>query len=122
MRLNEVHFDTGRPVDGYGPGFFRIGGTVIEGAVLVTPDSASSWGGLADAAALLALAPSVDVIFIGMGAEIAPLPRNLRDRLEAEGLGVEIMSSAAACRSYNVTLSEGRRVAAALLPVGQASS
>jgi uncharacterized protein len=33
------------------------------------------------------------------------------------GLGVEVMSSPAACRTYNVLLSEGRRVALALLPV-----
>lgn len=121
MRLNEVDYGAGKPVEGYGPAFFRVGGAVIEGAALVTPDGAAPWGGLDDAAALLALAGRIDVIFIGMGAEIAPLPRGLRERLEARGLGIEIMSSPAACRSYNVTLSEGRRVAAALLPVGQAS-
>ena len=32
-------------------------------------------------------------------------------------LGVEVMSSPAACRSYNVLLAEGRRVALAVLPV-----
>ena len=37
--------------------------------------------------------------------------------LEALGLGVEVMSSPAACRTYNVLLSEGRRVALALIPV-----
>ena len=31
MRLNEVVFNDAKPVEGYGPGFFRIGGTVIEG-------------------------------------------------------------------------------------------
>lgn len=118
MRLNEVDFDGGKPVDGYGPNFFRVDGTVHEGPTLVTPDGAGPWGGLADEAALLALCGKVDVIFVGMGPEIAALPAGLRGRLEAEGLGVEIMSSAAACRSYNVTLSEGRRVAAALLPAG----
>nr|MCU0854979.1 Mth938-like domain-containing protein [Paracoccaceae bacterium] len=33
------------------------------------------------------------------------------------GMGVEAMASPAACRTYNVLLSEGRRVALALLPV-----
>jgi len=37
--------------------------------------------------------------------------------LEAAGLGVETMASPAACRTYNVLLSEGRRIALALLPV-----
>lgn len=117
MKLSEVQFGPLLPVDGYGPGFFRIAGMVLNGPVLVRPDGAGGWGGLADQAALLALAGQVDVIFCGMGAEIAPLPRPLREALEAEGLGVEVMATPAACRTYNVCLAEGRRVAAALLPV-----
>jgi len=37
--------------------------------------------------------------------------------LEQAGIGVESMASPAACRTYNVLLSEGRRVAVALIPV-----
>jgi hypothetical protein len=37
MRITEVEFGTGTPIDGYGPGFFRVGGTVQTGAVLVLP-------------------------------------------------------------------------------------
>jgi uncharacterized protein len=37
--------------------------------------------------------------------------------LEEAGMGVEAMASPAACRTYNVLLAEGRRVALALLPV-----
>ena len=57
------------------------------------------------------------MIFIGTGAEIAHIPAGLRSRSEDAGMGVETMSSPAACRTYNVLLSEGRRVAAAVLPV-----
>jgi len=117
MKLTEVQFGNLMPVDGYGPGMFRVGGQVRTGAVLVLPDRVQPWGGLDDVAPLLALVGSVDVIFCGMGSEIAHLPRALRDRLEASGLGVEVMNTPAACRTYNVCLSEGRRVAAALLPV-----
>ena len=60
----------------------------------------------------------IDVLLLGMGAAIAPVPRGFRDALEAAGIGVEPMSSPAACRTYNVLLGEGRRIAAALLPVG----
>jgi len=52
-----------------------------------------------------------------MGPAIAPLPRPFREALEEAGIGVEPMSSPAACRTYNVLLGEGRRIAAALLPV-----
>ncbi len=43
-------------IEGYGPGFFRIGGQVIHGACLITPWDAGPWGGVADLAAPLALA------------------------------------------------------------------
>ncbi|WP_102226694.1 Mth938-like domain-containing protein [Acidimangrovimonas sediminis] len=118
MRLNEVDFGNATPVDGYGPGFFRVGGELHHGAVLVRPGATTAWGGLEDAEALLALAGEIDVIFVGMGPEIAPLPGDLRRQIEAAGMGVEVMASHTAAHSYNVTLAEGRRVACALLPVG----
>ena len=112
-----TEFEGAVPVDGYGPGFFRVGGTVHHGAILVTPAGVTPWGGLDDRAALLALAGSVDVLFIGMGADLAFPPRDLTAALEAAMVMPEPMSSPSAARSYNVTLSEGRRVACALLPL-----
>lgn len=117
MRLTEITYTEAQPVEGYGPGFFRIGGQVLRGACIITPWDAGGWGGLEDAAALLALAGKVDVLFLGMGAEIAHAPVALRRTLEDAGIGVEVMSSPAACRTYNVLLSEGRRIALAVLPV-----
>jgi len=117
MRLNEVTFDDSRPVDGYGPGFFRIGGEVVQGAVIILPSGITGWGGFEDQARLLEKAGEIDVLFVGTGAEIAQIPRDLRQALEGAGLGVEIAASPAACRTYNVLLSEGRRVGLAALPV-----
>lgn len=117
MQLNEVTFAEATPIDGYGPGFFRVGGQKVEGAAIVTETGARGWAGLHDAQPLLDLVGDVDVIFIGTGPEIAHIPGGLRGQLEEAGLGVETMSSPAACRTYNVLLSEGRRVAAAVLPV-----
>ena len=117
MRLNEITYGDAAPIDGYGPGFFRVGGQVHEGAVAVLPRGTRGWGGLEDAETLLAVAGDLDVLFVGTGAEVAHIPAALRDRLEGAGLAVEAMASPAACRTYNVLLSEGRRVGAALLPV-----
>lgn len=118
MRLSEVRFDTGQPVDSYGPGFFRIAGAVHAGPLLILPVTGlTPWTGLSDAAPLLAAADRIDVLFIGMGAEIAPLDASLRAALETAGIGVEIMATPPACRTYNVLLAEGRRIGAALLPV-----
>ncbi|SDC92451.1 Mth938-like domain-containing protein [Ruegeria marina] len=117
MRLTEVSYTDAEPVDGYGPGFFRIGGVVWQGATLTGPRGTSTWGGYADADPLLALADQIDVLFIGTGAEVAHIPAALRASLEEAGTGVEIMTSPSACRTYNVLLSEGRRIALAVLPV-----
>lgn len=117
MELNEVAFDDVRPIDGYGPGFFRVDGTAHHGAILALPQKVRDWGGYDDTAAILQVRELIDVIFVGTGAEIAHVPPAFRSRLEEAGLGVEVMASPAACRTYNVLLGEGRRVGAALLPV-----
>jgi len=112
-----MEFSDALPVDGYGPGFFRVGGQVFDTPIIVQVSGVTEWGGLDDHAPLLALAQSIDVLFIGTGAEIAHLPADLRRTLEGAGLGVEAMASPAAARTYNVLLSEGRRIAVALLPM-----
>lgn len=117
MRLNEVSYTDSAPVEGYGPGFFRIGGEVIEGPAVTGPTGTMSWGGYEDVATLLALKDKVDVLFMGTGADIAHIPADLRSQLEDTGMGVEAMSSPAAARTYNVLLSEGRRIALAMIPV-----
>ena len=115
--MTEMTFPDARPVEGYGPGFFRIGGEVVAGPLLVGPAGRADWAGFEDTAPLLALDGTIDVLFLGTGAEIARAPRDLTDALDTAGIGVETMASPTACRSYNVTLSEGRRVALAALPV-----
>ncbi|KIC17568.1 Mth938-like domain-containing protein [Leisingera sp. ANG-Vp] len=117
MRLNEVSYSDAQPVDGYGDGFFRIGGQVYQGGVLTSAAGTAAWGGFGEPEPLLSLAGEIDVLFIGTGPEIAHIPAELRKALEEAGLGVEAMNSPAACRTYNVLLSEGRRIALAALPV-----
>ena len=63
------------------------------------------------------LADQIDVLFIGTGAEIAHIPASLRAPLEEAGMGLEVMNSPSAARTYNVLLSEGRRIALAMIPV-----
>ncbi len=119
MRLSEVTY-TGmqaRPIDSYGPGFFRVNGEIIRGPALVLPSGVSGWMGYADMQPLLDAAEHIDVAFIGTGPRITFLPSHFRKVLETVGLVPEPMPTPSACRTYNVLLSEGRRVGAALLPV-----
>lgn len=117
MRLTEVTYGTAKAVEGYGPGFFRVAGHVLRGACLITPWDAGPWGGYDDTATPLSLVGQIDVLFVGTGASIAHVPPAFREALEGQGIGLEVMSSPTAARTYNVLLGEGRRVAVALLPV-----
>lgn len=117
MPMRPIDFAGAVAVDGYGPGFFRVAGNVHHGAVIVSSDGVVEWAGLDDEDALTALAGRVDVLFLGMGADLAHPPAALVAALDKAGVMVEVMSSPTAARIYNVTLSEGRRVACALLPL-----
>jgi uncharacterized protein len=117
MRLTEITYGSALAIESYGPGFFRVGTHVLRGSSLVTPWDAGPWGGLDDLATPFAMAGKIDVLLLGLGAEVAIVPRAWREALEAAGIGVEPMNTPAACRTYNVLLGEGRRIAAALIPV-----
>lgn len=111
-------------VDSYGGGRFRVSGVAYEGSVLVFPGRTLSWP-VATMAQLdeASLAPilaegqagNVDLLLLGCGARMAMIPADLRQHLRAAGVVVETMDTGAACRTYNVLMADGRRVAAALI-------
>jgi uncharacterized protein len=117
MRVTEIDFNGPPPVDGFGPGFIRVRGVVHQGCVLVGPDGAEAWAGLPDVSALVAMSGQIDLVLIGMGAEIATLDAGVRAELAAAGLAVEFMATPSACRTYNMLLAERRRVAVAVMPL-----
>ncbi len=117
LKFHEVSFGDALPIDGYGPGFFRVAGQVYKGSILVHPRGVESWQGYSETKRLVAIADDIDVLLVGTGADITHIPAKFREQLEEAGVGVEIMASTTACRTYNLLLSEGRRVALALLPV-----
>ena len=116
MKLSEIVYPDAPPIDGYGPGFFRVGGEVHRGSVLLLPSgTVAVWDGGTEA--LRREARAVDVVIHGTGAEMVPADPGLRAAVEEAGLGLEIMATPAACRTYNVLLGEGRRIAALLVAV-----
>ncbi len=120
MRTTEVDFEGRLPVDGYGAGGFRVAGVVHQGPLGLVPEGVVTWAGMPDLGPFLERAASFDVLIIGVGATLGPLPdgfATMRSKLEAKGPGAELMATPSACRTYNVLLAEGRRVAAALMPV-----
>ncbi|KAJ3296504.1 hypothetical protein HDU79_006529 [Rhizoclosmatium sp. JEL0117] len=61
--------------------------------------------------------PTPEILVVGTGAQMQRMPQHLRSYLNGLGMQVEIMSTRHAASTYNLLVQEGRRVAAALLPV-----
>lgn len=109
-------------IQGYGPGRFRIGQTVHEYSLLVSAEHVSRWD-ISDIAsvtpqsidAFLNHTPPLEVIIFGTGQSITPIPQSVRDVLRQKRIGVDVMDTGAACRTYHVLLAEKRRVGVALL-------
>lgn len=109
-------------IQGYGPGLFRIAGVVHRSSVLVLPDRTLAWDvtefadiSMAGFEPLLAQEMSVDVLLLGCGTGMRLPPADLRAALRQQGIILEPMDTGAACRTFNVLLTEGRRAAAALI-------
>ena len=112
-------------IDSYGNGGFRFAEMSHRGSLLCLPSGIWGWdvrtaAGI-DAASLgllFAEAKKIDVLVVGTGAASALLAPDVRERLQAERIGVEILSTGAAVRTYNILFGERRRTAAALIAVG----
>jgi uncharacterized protein len=96
----------------------RIGETTFNAHVAVSHSvAAHAWPAGALSAEALAHARTLDaeIVIVGTGAKhVFPKPDALRPIIEAR-IGFEVMHSAAACRTYNVLLSEGRKVGLLLM-------
>ena len=108
----------------YEGGRFRVSGRTFDGAVIVYPTVTYQWE--VDAAfdaldyedfrPLIDAADGLDVVLLGCGPKMAMPPAWLKHDLRGAGLSIEPMDTGAACRTFNVLIAEGRRVAAAMLP------
>jgi uncharacterized protein len=112
---SEAHFT------GYGNGYVAVNGQRYEHSVLLMPGQpVTAWRVAAfeqlqpsDFEALLALGP--EIVLLGVGSQFRfPRPEITRPLLEAH-VGLEVMDTPAACRTYNILLSEDRKVLGAIL-------
>jgi uncharacterized protein len=119
----KFHLSTaeGNVFTGHGEGFIRLGVVEYRENILVMPDRiVAAWATAgfdalteAEFAAMAALQP--EVALLGTGARLRfPEPRLTRPLIEA-GIGLEVMDTPAACRTFNILAAEGRRVAAGVL-------
>ncbi|MEW5962771.1 MAG: MTH938/NDUFAF3 family protein [Pseudomonadota bacterium] len=112
------------PIDAYGNGGFRFAGMSHKGSLLCLPSGIHAWAaGDTAGMTLSALAPALaeaggyELLLLGTGREqVFPDPE-VRLAFAEAGIGLEVMGTGAAARTYNVLLAEGRSVAAALIAV-----
>ena len=124
MKLHSDNLAGANTFTAYGDGWFDINGSRHTGSVLVVPEAeVVGWGVVdfdslseADFERLLALEP--ELVLLGTGTrQRFPHPR-LTAPLARRQIGVEVMDTGAACRTYNILAAEGRRALAAVLPMG----
>ncbi len=121
---DERHYPEQVGIDAYGNGGFRFAGLSHRGSLLCLPGGMFAWKvaspadiTLGSLAPVLAASDEIDVLLIGIGADIAAVPRELREALRQRKVIVEAVSTGSAVRTYNVLLAEKRAVAAALIAV-----
>ena len=121
MELTPVLPSGRQVIEGYGASGFRVAGILYARSILVFPDTTLEWPvSRIEEVTLEALRPVVarggtEILLLGCGARMKPVPPALRQALKAAGVSLDAMDTGAACRTYNVLLAEDRRVAAALL-------
>ena len=112
-------------IHGYGDNGFRISGTRYAGDVLVLPRMTLTWSPpnlenmtFDDLAPLLGDMPP-PLFILGVGQAPMQLYPDLAAQLKTKNINLEVMSTAAASRTWNVLMSEGRDAAAGLIAVDE---
>ena len=109
-------------IQAYGNGGFKINGEAVKGNVVVLPSKTISWN-IEDIESLTlehfaaVIDSKTEILLVGCGKRLNPFPASLRQALKQHHISVDCMDTGAACRTYNVLLSEGRNIAAALIAV-----
>jgi uncharacterized protein len=112
-------------VQAYGDLGFRVSGVRHEGSVWILPELTLPWA-VRDLSEITVdsfdpliakAAGQVAILIVGTGTRMLPLPPDVRKRCREGGIALEFMDTGAACRTYNVLLTEERQVAAALIAI-----
>jgi len=112
------------PIDAYGNGGFRFSDMSHKGSLLLTPKGVYAWPvahyadlSIADFMEVFVQKDDIDFIILGAGSEIQPKIDTISKKFQKEKIGLDVMNTGAAVRTYNVLLEEKRAFAAALIAV-----
>ena len=122
MDVTPVIAEGQQVIDSYGPGRFSVSKERHQGSIIVFSERAFAWPvtdvadiSIENLEPVLAADPAVEILLIGCGERMQRIPEPLLQALRDKRIGADVMDTGAACRTFNVLLSEGRRVAAALI-------
>ncbi|MEZ5849626.1 MAG: Mth938-like domain-containing protein [Hyphomicrobiaceae bacterium] len=111
-------------IEAYGNGGFRFAGMSHRGSIVCLPAGIAAWPvtapdqiDRASLAAVLARPQGLDFLLLGTGqSQVFPAP-DVRKAFREAGIGLDVMDTGAACRTYNILLGERRPVGAALIAI-----
>lgn len=124
MKLSDDRITGANFVRSYAAGEVRVGDTVLRRSCLISAaEIVADWRPqsiaelqMSDLDAVLALNP--EIVILGAGARQRFPKAEWTAALLSRGIGCEVMDTGAACRTYNVLVSEDRKVVAALMLEG----
>jgi len=120
MKISLENSNADYRITAYEAGIIKINEESIESAVILSANGYQLWEAqsiatLTEELLMMALVEKPDILLLGTGeTQQFPAPHLMKPVVEA-GTGLEVMDTAAACRTYNILLSEDRHVVAALL-------
>jgi len=123
----KIHLQTGTRnqmlIHGYAPGEIIISQQRYQGSLIVTPDAVvpewtvNSSDTLTPAQLHVLLEFSPEILLLGTGRHLSfPSSETMKPVIQAN-IGYEVMDTAAACRTFNILMGEGRHVVAGLMEI-----
>ena len=122
MHITIEEFSAQHRIQAYGPEGILVADSLHTDVLMISAETViTDWTGPAPAALDEAsLGPMLEqdpeIIVIGTGVSTIALPEGLAIPLQSRGIGLEVMATGPACRTFNILLSEHRRVVALLYP------
>jgi uncharacterized protein len=123
MSADDRHLPHAAAIEAYGKGGFRFADMSHRGSILCLPAGIWAWPVTkpdeidADSLARVFAAQDIELFMLGSGAQPWLMPEPLRWRFRDARIGVDVMPTGAAVRTYNILFGERRRVGAALIAV-----
>ena len=121
MKLHLARSDNQNTFTGYGEGYVMVNAVRHERSLVVLPDRpVEAWpvegvDALQEEDLQFLAGLGVEIVLLGTGESLRFLHPRLLQPLAQARVGVEVMDTRAACRTYNILVAEGRKVAAALI-------